>query len=75
MRAEEEIIDLGGPQLLLRNAEEEDAEMLLDFLKTTCGETRYLVKEPEEIDLTLEDERTFIRNQNESDQISCFSDL
>ena len=32
MRAEEEIIDLGGPQLLLRNAEEEDAEMLLDFL-------------------------------------------
>ena len=68
MRAEEEIIDLGGPQLLLRNAEEEDAEMLLDFLKTTCGETRYLVKEPEEIDLTLEDERTFIRNPNESDQ-------
>ena len=68
MRIEDEIIDLGDHQLLLRNAVEEDAEMLLECLKTTCGETRFLVKEPEEIDLTLEDERKFIHNQNESKQ-------
>ena len=46
MRIEDEIIDLGDHQLLLRNAVEEDAEMLLECLKTTCGETRFLVKEP-----------------------------
>lgn len=68
MRIEDEIIDLGEHQLLLRNAGEEDAEMLLECLKTTCGETRFLVKEPEEIELTLEDERKFIHNQNESKQ-------
>lgn len=68
MRIEDAIIDLGDHQLLLRNAGEEDAEMLLECLKTTCGETRFLVKEPEEIDLTLDDERKFIHNQNESKQ-------
>ena len=34
MRIEDEIIDLGDHQLLLRNAVEEDAEMLLECLKT-----------------------------------------
>ena len=37
MRIEDAIIDLGDHQLLLRNAGEEDAEMLLECLKTTCG--------------------------------------
>ncbi len=86
MRIEDEIIDLGDHQLLLRNAVEEDAEMLLECLKTTCGETRFLVKEPEEIDLTLEDERKFIHSGGLSNsffyiirmsrnKISCFLDL
>ena len=68
MRIEDAIIDLGDHQLLLRNAGEEDAEMLLEYLKTTCGETRFLVKEPVAIVLTLDDERKFIHNQNESKQ-------
>ncbi len=41
--------------------------MLIDYLKQTCGETRFLVKEPEEITLTIEQEKNFIRNQNESE--------
>lgn len=62
-----ETIDLNGRELVLRNATEDDAQMLLDYLKTTCGETRFLLKEPEEITLTLEQEKDFIRNGNESE--------
>ena len=67
MYIEEYVIQLDGTELRLRNAREEDAEMLIDYLKQTCGETRFLVKEPEEITLTIEQEKNFIRNQNESE--------
>lgn len=62
MIIENEIVNIGGKELLLRNAAEDDAQMLLDYLKATCAETRYLVKEPEEITLTLEQEKEFINN-------------
>lgn len=67
MIIEKEIIDLNGRELVFRNATEDDAQMLLDYLKTTCGETRFLLKEPEEITMTLEQEKEFIRNGNESE--------
>ncbi len=67
MLIENTIIDLNGKELLLRNATEDDAQMLLDYLKVTCGETRFLLKEPEEITLTLEQEKDFIRKGNESE--------
>lgn len=67
MIIENTIIDLNGKELLLRNATEDDAQMLLDYLKVTCGETRFLLKEPEEITLTLEQEKEFIRKGLESD--------
>lgn len=40
MYIEEYVIQLDGTELRLRNAREEDAEMLIDYLKQTCGETR-----------------------------------
>lgn len=67
MKIDEKIVKINGHELLLRVATEEDASMLLEYLKTTCGETKYLVKEPEEINLTLEEEYSFIRNQNEAE--------
>lgn len=67
MRTEDMILTIKGGELLLRNPREEDARMLLDYLKVTCGETRYLVKEPEEITMTLEEEEAFIRKQNDSE--------
>lgn len=67
MTIENKIIDLNGKELLLRNATEDDAEMLIEYLKITCGETRFLVKEPEEIIMTLEQEKDYIKNQNESE--------
>ena len=62
-----EIINVKGKELLLRNATEEDAQILIDYLKVTCGETRYLVKEPEEITFTLEREKAFITQNNNSE--------
>lgn len=55
-----------GRTFLLRNAREEDAEKLINYLKVTAAETPYLMREPEEITLTLEQERNFIRNQIDS---------
>ena len=61
-------IQLGEHELLLRCAREEDAQRLLDYLKTTSGETRFLIREPDEVTMTEEDERRFIRMQNESER-------
>lgn len=66
MYIDEALIHINEHELLLRNAKEEDAKMLLEFLKTTCEETKFLAKEPEEITLTLDEERQFINNQNSS---------
>lgn len=57
---------LNGHTLTLRCAGEEDAEMLLRYLKTTCGETPWLARGPEEVTMTVEEEKAFIRGQNES---------
>ena len=57
MRVEQENIELNGQVLVLRNAEEEDAEQLIEYLKTVSRETKFLVKEPEELTMTVEEER------------------
>ena len=50
----------------LRSAETEDAEALLRYIKITAGETPFLIREPDEVTLTLEQEQAFIRNKLES---------
>lgn len=67
MRVEPSTHRLNGHELLLRCAQEEDARLLLDYLKTTCGESRWLARGPEEVTMTEEDERAFIRGQNDSE--------
>ena len=57
MRISQETIMLGNRELLLRNARAEDAWMLLEYLKATAAETRFLLKEPEELTMTLEQEK------------------
>ena len=58
-----------GRTCLLRRGEEGDAELLLDYLKTTAGETRYLSREPEEAAaITLEEERALIQMKNACDR-------
>lgn len=67
MRIEDDKVIVKGREVLFRNAREEDAQLLLNYLKVVCGETRYLVKEPEEIKMTLEQEKNFINQNNDSD--------
>lgn len=57
-----------GKTCLLRRGEETDAAMLVDYLKATAGETPYLLREPEEVQLTAEEERDFIRKKNSEDR-------
>ena len=54
-----------GRICLLRRPEESDAEALIEYLKITSGETPYMVREPEEVTVTLEEERDFLRKSAE----------
>ena len=49
-----------GRTCRIRRPEEADAERLVEFLKTICGETRNVLREPEEITITVEREREFV---------------
>ena len=57
-----------GGELVLRAPVKEDASVLLDYLKTTAGETEYLIRYPEEVSMTLEDEEKYIENQRASEK-------
>ncbi len=69
MRIEPRTYDLNGQRLVFRNAEREDAEMLLPFLKRVCGETRFLLREADECeDMTIEQEEVFINSHTENEK-------
>ncbi len=53
---------------LLRAPREEDAEMLLDYLVRSSGETDFLIRYPEECKkMSIEKEKSIIRESRESD--------
>ena len=62
----EEIHILDGKKILLRSARTDESQMLIDYLKTVTGETRFLMSESDEINYTKEDEEKFINEHNES---------
>ena len=57
------ITDKTGQEITLRSAEPADADDLLRYLKTTAAETPFLVREPDEITLSLRHETEFIRSK------------
>ena len=57
-----------GDPVVLRSAEPEDAKRLLLYLRTTAEETPFLLRDPDEIRLTEEEEISFIRHWKESDR-------
>lgn len=58
--------ELGASKILIGNAGPEDAEELLEFLERVHRQTEFLKRKPEELNLSLEDEKEFIRDMNES---------
>lgn len=57
-----------GRNIILRNARKEDSASLIEYLKIMATETRFLVSEPEEIRLTLEQEENFIESKQKSEK-------
>lgn len=55
-------------EVILRNADESDAAALLHYLKATAAETRFLMREPEEITLSLEQQEAFLRGKKEAER-------
>ena len=63
---EKTVLLKNGKTCLLRRSEESDAEMLIEHLKVTSSETRNFAREPEEIVMTVEEEREYIRHMREA---------
>ena len=59
--------DLNGHKLVLRTVQVEDAQTLLPYIPQFYEESKYLIKEPEEVHTTLEDEIDWIKEHLESD--------
>lgn len=62
----EETYILDGKKIVLRSARPDEAQMLIDYLKTVTGETRFLMCESDEIKYTTEAEEQFINEHNEA---------
>ena len=60
------VTDKLGREIILRSAEATDAAALVEYLKITAGETPYLLREPEEVTMTPEQEIRFIKSKLEA---------
>lgn len=63
----EEKYELDGKEIVLRSANADDADLLIDYLKIVTGETRFLMCEADEVKFTTEDEINFIEEHNKSE--------
>lgn len=63
----EETHILDGKKIVLRSARSDEAQMLLDYLKTVTNETRFLMCEADEIKDTPKEEEQFINKHNEAE--------
>lgn len=61
-----EIQDKLGRTVILRTPTPDDADALIQYLKVTSAETPYLIREPEEITLTHEQEELEVISSNTS---------
>lgn len=68
---EEKIILKDGNLCILRTPAPEDAAVLLEHLKITSGETGFMIRYPEEITITLEEEQNMIKEQQNKN--NCLS--
>lgn len=53
--------------LIIRSAVVEDAKELIDLIKRLDNETTFLLREPDEFNLTLEQEQNFIKDKIDSE--------
>ena len=65
---EKSYTDKNGDTFILRNAELSDAADLIRYLKVTTEETPYLIREPEEVSLTEEQEQNFLQRKIDAER-------
>lgn len=66
---EEKIVILNnGVECLIKSPEIEDANRLIDYLKITAGETDFMIRYPEEIKISYEEECNLLKSIRESHQ-------
>ncbi|MBE5802024.1 MAG: GNAT family N-acetyltransferase [Clostridiales bacterium] len=63
-----EFKDKLGRTIVLRNAETSDAADLLEYLKITTSETPYLIREPDEVNLTIDQQKRFLEDKVGADR-------
>lgn len=69
MKIEEKKVELKNGQFcILRSPKPEDAEQLIAYLKATAGETEFLLKYPEEVSITVEQEKEILQWFIDSDR-------
>lgn len=56
-----------GTKCLLRSPDEQDAAAMLQYLKITSAETHYMIRYPEEVQITEEKEAEILKNKLESE--------
>lgn len=61
------INDKKGREIIIRSAEEKDAQDLIDFLKIVSSETPFLIRDPDEVTLSVEQEKDFINAKKDSE--------
>ena len=74
---EKKIILKNGKTAILKSPDAENAEELLHFVIQACGETEYLLRYPEEYNMSVEQEEVWINGSltSPSDMnITCFVD-
>lgn len=51
-----------GTKCILRSPNENDAKDMIEYLKTTSEETYFMIRYPEEIEITIEEEKQHIKS-------------
>ncbi|MGM0414199.1 MAG: GNAT family N-acetyltransferase [Bacillota bacterium] len=59
--------EIKGKEIKINNASPEDAEELLNYMKQVFGETEFLLRQPEEFEMTVAEEQEFLENMNQSE--------
>lgn len=63
-----EIYTKDGRKVILRSANVSDAAALIHYLKVTATETRFLIREPEEIKISMEQQESFLKSKQEAER-------
>lgn len=74
---EKEIVLHNGKRAVLKSPCAEDAEKMLNYIRKACGETEFLLRYPEEWDITVEQEAAWadrLRSSPDTLGITCYVD-